>query len=148
MEIRRGHLIAVAAIAGIVGALLLGDLLIVTDEEELEALVESMTGEISAERIEAALQWVDPAAAPVEVVVFDRTEVYEDAAALADTARDGLAQLHGERLRTMRESIEVDGDTADISLQLASSRGLADVDLRLVRRADRWLITRIRIRGG
>jgi hypothetical protein len=145
MEIRRGHLLVVGGIGVGIAALLVGDALIVTDEEKLEGFVEAVTGEVSATRVGAALEWVDPASAPVEITAWGDTRLYEDAAELRERAQSALRPFHGERLRALRDSISVEDGTADVSLQLLSGRGLADIDFRLEERDGRWLVTRVRL---
>lgn len=146
MEIRRGHLVAVAGVGAAVAAYLIGDALIVSDEEKVGELVEAITGEMTAERIDAAFAWVDPATAPVEVVVFGDTRLYEDRAELRERAGDAIRVLRGQRLRALRENVEIEDGVAALSLQLLSDQGLANVDFRLEERGDRWLITRVRVR--
>jgi hypothetical protein len=146
VEIRRGHLLAAAGVAVGIAVLALGDVLIVTDEEELEGFVEAVSGEVTSERIDAALEWVDPAAAPVEIGVWGDTRVYEDGAELRSRARSALRPFIGQRLRALREGIQVEEGTGDVSLQLVSGQGMVDVDFRLERRGDRWLVTRVRVR--
>ena len=146
MEIRRGHVLVVGGIGAAIAAWVIGDAVIVTDEERVAELVEAVSGEMTAAKIDAAFEWVDPETVPVEVVAFGDTRLYEDRAELRERARDVVRVLRGQRLRALSESVEVDGDTADVGVRLLSDQGMGDVDFRLEKRGERWLVTRVRLR--
>jgi hypothetical protein len=132
------------ALAIVVGAWLGLDELIVTEEERLEAFANDVTGPVEPARIDAALAtWTDPATQPVELRGFGRSEVYgaEHAAELASRAREALRTYGGERLRKMRQGIEVRDDEASVSLRIVSGRGMVDVDFGLRKHGDRWLVS-------
>jgi len=137
--------LVVAALAAVVAAWCGVDALIVTDEERLEQLVEDVTGPMDQERMTRALSWTDPSVEPVEVVAFGNTEVYTDGAELRARASQAVSRLSGDDLRVLRSSITVEGDVGTIALQLLSGRGMGNLEIRLRRHGDRWIVDRVRV---
>ena len=133
-------------VLGIAGWLL-WDVLVVTDRERVEAIVDDATAEMTPEHIEKALHWVDVERQPLEVGVFDETRLYESGQGreLAERARTGLRRFAGESRRPLRRSIELTGDEARVSLQLVSDEGLVNVDLALRKHGDDWLVSRVHL---
>lgn len=123
------------------------DALVVTDEERLDAFVDAVTGEVETRRIDAALSHADPSRVPVEVVVGDDVHTYADGQEvdLAERTRRALTPLEDEHLRVLQEAVEVDGDRALVALRLRTRGGTADIQFRLVRRGDGWLVSRVRV---
>lgn len=121
------------------------DAVIVTDEERLEAFVEDVTGTVTTQRIDTAMEWVDPAAEPVEIRYFGRSDYYEEMLPLRDRAHDALRFLSGDSLRTLQEGIEVEGDRATVSLRLLSDRGMVQATFTLRRHGERWLVSEVEI---
>ena len=121
--------------------------LVVTDGERLEAFADSVTGEVSASRIDAALSYADPSRIPVEVLVADDFEVFgeDQEVDLADRAHDTLAPLEGDDARLLSRTIEIQGDDAHVALRIGTAEGTIDAQFRLVRRGDGWLVTRVRV---
>jgi len=121
------------------------DAVVVTDEERLEAFVDDVTGTVSTQRIDAALEWVDPATEPVEVRYFGRSDYYEQMPPLRERAHDALRYLSGDALRTLQEGIEVTDDRAVVGLRLLSDRGMVQATFTLRRRGERWLVSEVEI---
>lgn len=119
------------------------------DADRIGRLVSTITGELDAESVEAGLGWADPDRAPVDVRAHGLERVYGagDGEALRSEGRRALARFMGQNLRAMRQTVEIDGDEADVSLQLLSGQGMAQVDLGL-RKVDEttWLINRVSVR--
>lgn len=140
-------------VQAIVLALLLGsvavvaDALVVTDEERLDAFADAVTGEVETQRIDAALSYVDPARVPVEVLVGEQRSFYEDGQVvdLAERARETLGPYTGDDVRLLQKTIEIDGDRALVALRVGTRDGTANVQFRLVRRGDGWLVSRVRV---
>lgn len=138
----------VGGVAVIVGGWLGLDQLIVTDEEQIEELANAVTGPVEDARIDAAIrEWIDPATQPIEVTAFGQTELYdvENAAELATRAREALRSYRGERLRKLRQSIEVHDDRGRLSLRIVSVRGMVDADFDVRKHGDRWLVSAVSI---
>ena len=115
-----------------VGAWVALDALVTTDREQVEAIAAAFRGEVTDARLETALAHVDVDRMPLETQVRGTTRVYGRGAAgdLARDARRRLAPLRGARFRALRERIEVEGDEAEVQLQLASEAGVRAVDVR------------------
>ena len=67
---------ALTVLLGGVGAV--ADALVVTEREELEQFAESVTGEVSGHRIDAALRYASPASEAVEVLSRRVTESFDE----------------------------------------------------------------------
>lgn len=130
----------------IVGAWCGFDALIVTDEERLEQFVDDVTGEIDEASIVRALAWTDASSEAVEVTARGNMRVYDDQAQLETDARRNLRSFIGDNLRTLQQSIVVDGEVATVSLRLFTSRGVVDVEFRLRRHDEHWRINRVVVR--
>lgn len=142
---RRRLVIIGGALAAVVGIWWALDALVVTEEERLEAFVDDVTGTVSTERIDRALEWVDPSTEPVEIRVMGRTSYYEQMGPLRERARDALAFLEGDDLRTLQQGIEVTEDRAVVSLRLLGDRGMVQVEFTLRQHGDRWLVAEVQI---
>ncbi len=146
MELRR-ILIPAAALTGIVALYVGVDALVESPEEALEAIAEDFHGPLEPDRIQSALQWFDPDHVPVEVTARGQTRVYGNGAAdsLRRDAQRSLAPMMGESLNALRSHVEVEEDEGSIQLQLLTSRGMANVDLRLRLRNDAWNVYRVQV---
>ncbi len=136
-----GYLLGAAVLVGGVGYGL--DLLIETDEERVAMLVDDITGEITAARIDRGLAWVDPEAVPVTVEAYGISRVFEDRDTLRTQARRSLRVLMGQELRTVSRRVVVQGDAATVRLRLWGARGVSDLEFGLRKRDERWLIHRL-----
>ena len=145
---RRMLLIGVAVIAGPLLLWVVGDALVVTDEEKLEELVELATTTIGPETATGALAWTDLAAEPLELNGLGAERLYRpgDEERLAADTRSALSPLHGDDLSALGSRTEVEGDQASIWLRLFSSRGLRELDVSLRRHGDRWVVYRVNVR--
>ena len=141
-------LIQSVVVALLVGSVaMVADALVVTDEERLGAFVDAVTGDVETRRIDAALSYVDPARVPVEVMISEDSRFYEEGQEvdLAERARSTLGPYTGEEVRLLQKSIELDGDRALVALRVGTRHGTANVQFRLVRRGDGWLVSRVRV---
>jgi hypothetical protein len=123
------------------------DALVESPEEALEAIAEDFQGPLDSGRIQSALRWFDPDHVPVEVSARGQTRVYGNGAAdsLQRDAERALAPMMGDSLRALRSHVEVEDDEGAIQLQLLTSRGMANVDLRLRFRSDAWKVYRVQV---
>lgn len=123
------------------------DALVVTDQERLEAFVDSVTGEVETRRIDAALSYVDTARVPVEITVGEEYRTYDEGQEvdLAERARRTLAPFTGQDVRVLQKAIEIDGERALVALRIGTREGTANLQFRLVRRGDGWLVSRVRV---
>ncbi len=146
---RRAWLGVGAAVVAIAAALLAWDALVETDEERLEGFVAEVTGSVSAGRVDAARRrWIDLSRQPFEVSALGESLYYGpgDDAALAERASAVARELSGVDLRTLSRGITVDGDEARITLRLLSrERGMGQVEWRLQRHGDDWLVERLAV---
>ncbi len=138
---------AALALAALAGAFVLWDVLVVTDEERLEALVDDATGTLSATGIERArARWVDPSRQPFELSALGESTLYdeEDEEALNERTRQAIATLSGSDVRRVSSSIEVDGDQAIVTLRaLSDLQGMVSVEWTLHRHGNDWLVARM-----
>lgn len=141
-------LVQTVLVALLVGSVaLVADALVVTDEERLEAFVQAVTGEVETRRVDAALAYAEPARVPVETLVGNDSTYYVEGQEvdLAERARRILAPYTGEDVRLLQKSIEIDDDRALVALRLGTREGTSNVQFRLVRRGDGWLVSRVRV---
>ncbi|MCS6797834.1 MAG: hypothetical protein NZ898_04790 [Myxococcota bacterium] len=134
-------LLPVAAI----GAVVSYDALTQSDEERVRGLLDAMEqGEVDAAWIERLLRWVEPAVVPLEARWQGEQRFFDgtNAAELAPLARRVLGRYRGQRLRALRERIEVDGSSARLWAQLLTPDGIVELTVDLERVDDRWLVTR------
>jgi hypothetical protein len=142
---RRSVLWGVLGVGAVVVVLIAYDALVVTDEERLEAFVDSVHGEVTSERIDEALSHCDPSIEPVEVQVFGDTTLYTDSSELESRARESLRRFSGDDLRVMTSSVRVEDGRGNIRLRLLSSRGMMRVDFTLVAHGERWLVSKVMV---
>lgn len=119
------------------------------DEDRIGHLVSTITGEVSSESISSGLEWLDPERLTIDVQARGIERVYGpgDTDALRAESRRALSRYLGQNLRAMRQSIQVDGDEARVTLQLLSDQGVANVELGLRKLDDTtWLVNRVRVR--
>ena len=143
---RRSVAYVLGAIVAVAAVVIVVDLAIVTDEERLEPFLDAVTGNVTPERVDAALAFTNPSRQPVEVHAMGATQLYEDAATLRERAHEGLRPLQGESLRILGESMEVADDRATISVRFISSRaGMATATFDLRKRDDAWLLASVSV---
>ncbi len=143
-------LLAVAVIAWATG--LLGE----SAEDQVNAVADDFHGQLSADRLDAAMSHLDPTVAPVEVRGPSLmggpgfTRVYGNGA-LPNLRRDAmraLAPVMGETFTELRRSVEMadDDEAASVALELLStSRGTVRVELGVVRDGERWLVRKVAV---
>jgi hypothetical protein len=145
---RRTLVIGVAVIAGPILLYVVGDALVVSDEEKLGELVDLATTTVGPETVTAALAWTDLAAEPLELNGLGAERLYRpgDEERLAADARSALSPLYGDDLSALGSRTEVERGQASIWLRLFSSRGLRELDLSLRRHGERWVVYRVNVR--
>lgn len=129
------------------GIAAIADALVTTESERLDAFVDAVTGEVESRRIDDALDYADPSREPVELVIGDRVETFEEGQEvdLAERARDTLAPFTGEEVRLLQRHVEIDQDQAEVALRLHTPDGIVNVQFRLRRHGDGWLVHRVRV---
>jgi hypothetical protein len=123
------------------------DALVVTDQERMEEFVKAVTGQVSDDRIDNALQYADPERLEVDLVQASRMRHYGSGnlAELRPTARKALAPLAGNNLRLIQKSISVDGNSARVALRVRTEAGLANTVFDLRRYEEDWLLRRVTV---
>lgn len=139
--------IALAALVLVV-ALVAYRSLVVTDRDRVERFAEAVSGEVTPERIDAAMRYVDPDRQPVEVTAYESTESYGPGQreALHRRVRERLRAASGQRFRVLRRSITVGPQSASVSMQLYSSEGMPTAEYVLRKHGDDWLVETARVR--
>lgn len=139
-----------AAVLVIGGALFAYDALVETEEERLEVFVDDVTGSVTRGRVDVARsRWVDLSRQPFEVSAMGQSWLFEEGEEdeLTDQASSSLRGIFGTNLRVMSTTMQIEGDTATVTLQLVSrERGLGMVEWRLSKDGEDWLVERLAVR--
>jgi hypothetical protein len=141
--------IIVAAFAAVaIGAVVVADWLVVTEEERLEGFVDTVTGRIDDARIERALSWTDPKRQPVELTFRGQSFRFEadNSDDLRSKAYMHLASYQGEKLTLLSKSIEVKGLHATIVVDTLSRRGRTTVEYEVRKTGEQWLVSGVFVR--
>ncbi len=138
--------ILVTAVAGIAMAV---DALVLTDEERLEAFTDTLTGDVTDQRIDQALDFADPDREPVELIAGHTRSFYNDGqgAELAERAHHELAPLAGSEATLLQRTIHIDGDEALVAVRVRTREGVIDASFNLTRHGDGWLIRKVRVQS-
>ncbi len=147
-DMQRLFLPALAVLLGGLSVFLVADALVITDEEKLEAFVDELTHETPDKRVDGALHYADTSRVDVEVTSPEDRAQYGDGEdlELADHLRDALASLDHGSVSLIQRTVRVDGDDGMAALRLDTEEGVVDAEFRFVRRADGWLLRRVRVR--
>jgi hypothetical protein len=141
---RRSVAYVLLGVVVVIGVGLIVDAVVVTEEERLEVFLDSVTGEVTSEKIASALAWVDTSRQPVEVSVRGQSNLYEDDESLQERARDSMRRFIGQDLRILGESIVVEDDRATIHIRVINSQlGMVNVDFDLRKRGEDWLVAKV-----
>ncbi len=145
---QRFFLPGLIAIVSILSVVLVADVLVITDEEKLEAFVDELTDDSPDKRVDGALHYADTSRVDVEVTSPDDRAYYGDGEdlQLADHLRDALASLDHGHVSLIQRTVRVDGDDGMAALRLDTEDGVLDAEFRFVRRPDGWLLRRVRVR--
>ncbi len=135
-------LLAISAVTFVV------DVLIVTDEERLEAFIDELTDDNPDKRVDSAIHFADPSRVDVEVASAADRARYGDGEdmELADHLRDALASLDHGTIDVMQSTVHIQGDDGMAALRVDTAEGVVDAEFRFVRRSDGWLLRRVRVR--
>lgn len=148
MMTRRNLVIAAAGATLLVAAMVVGDVLIVTDEERLEDFSDAIAGTIDHGWVTNCLKYVDPARQSVTVEARGSSYSYgrEDGGRLTEDAHLRLSPFYGTNLHLMGRTIEVDGDKARVVLHTFSRQGgRATIDLDMKKRGEDWLVAYVKV---
>ncbi len=123
------------------------DAMVVTDEERILTFIETVTGEVRADRIDAALHYVDPVRQPVEITIGEQRDTYSAAQSLNLTTRtrEALEPMLGKQIRLIQHHLQIDNDRVHVTLRAATPSGAFNVFFTLARHGDGWLIQRMRL---
>jgi hypothetical protein len=143
---RRTLAYVLVVILVMVGVGLAVDALVVTEEERLEVFLDSVTGEVTSEKIDAALGWVDTGRQPVEVFVMGESRLYEDDDTLRERAQGSMRQFLGQDLRILGESITVEDDRATVHIRVINGQlGMVNANFDLRKRGEDWLVAKVSV---
>jgi len=125
------------------------DALVLTDEERLEAFTDKLSGDVTNQRIDEALDFADPDREPVELMSGRFHAYYDDGqgAELAERAHRELAPLTGSEATMLQRSIHIDGNQALVAVRVRTRGGVVDARFDLERHGDGWLIQRVRLQS-
>jgi hypothetical protein len=119
-----------------------------TDEDRVRAFSEAITGELSQERVQTAIdKYVDLNTQVLDVGAYGESRSYnaQDRATLDADARRRLPRFYGTRLQILKRHIELKGTTAYLELQLFSKEGMASLRCELHKHGERWLLGALRL---
>ncbi len=144
----RLHVLIILTIVASVGAVAaVADALVVTDQERLEAFVEAVSGEVSGDRIDDALAYVQTGRAPLTFRAGPEEHYFDDRDAdFARRARRALRPLLGTDAELVQQNIEIEGDHADVHLRVRTAGGVVNGSIELEKAGGRWLVTRAMLR--
>jgi hypothetical protein len=145
---QRFFLPGLIVVLSVLSVALVADALVITDEEKLEAFVDDLTDDSPDKRVDGALHYADTSRVDVEVTSPDDRAYYGDGddLELADHLRDALASLDHGSVSLLQRTVRVRGDDGLAALRLDTEDGVLDAEFRFVRRADGWLLRRVRVR--
>jgi len=137
----------VAAMVLGAASLAAADLVIVTDEERIDGLIDDVAA--ARHKGNTLLRAVDLSRSGLEVSVGRRVERYGagDDAAVVQRAADLDDRLGGAPLEVRQRQITIEGDRARVILNLARDDERIGCDVTLHRAGDRWLLERVRVMG-
>ncbi len=137
----------VAAMVLGVASLAAADLVIVTDEERIDGLIDDVAA--ARHKGNTLLRAVDLSRSGLEVSVGRRVEHSGagDDAAVLERATDLDDRLGGAPLEVRQRQITIEGDRARVILNLARDDERIGCDVTLHRVGDRWLLERVRVMG-
>lgn len=147
---RRRLVYAAILLVAVVGGLVAYDALVETDEERLERLGDAVSGTLSLERMRGArANWVDLDRQPLEVSALGESWLFREGEreALDDRARVSLRPVLGDRLRVLSSGVEIEGESATVSMRVLADRGgLYQLAFDLEKVEGDWLIARLAVR--
>ena len=136
----------VAALALFGGVVAAADAMVVSDEEQLTELLETLTEQSPGARIDGVLSWVDLQQAPLRISERGHSVRFEDGdTELASTLQDVLAPFDAEELDVVQRSVHVDGDQGRVALRVRDQGELYDATFTLRRNGQGWLVTSVRV---
>ncbi len=147
MSARPFVIYALTLLTMIGGFAAVGDALVVTDEERLDELVESLVSAPAGERVDRALDFAAPAREPVELLARGRANRFGDGdeVDLANRARQLLAPFEVDGIDVVQRSIDIRGESARVVVRARSGEGYINALFDLRRHGERWLIERLRV---
>jgi hypothetical protein len=131
----------------VIGAYVILDTLIVTDEERVREFATALNGPVSTQYVDHLLRWVDLEVHALEVQVRGESFLYRagERSRLVEEAHRGLSIIMGSRVRTLSRRITIEGDDARVEVRLFSQGGVRDARFRLRRNGETWLVERVRV---
>ncbi|MDB4971812.1 MAG: hypothetical protein JWN48_153 [Myxococcaceae bacterium] len=136
-------LILTLSISGVAVA---ADVLVVTEREQLDSFVDTVTRNRVEERLDGALSYLDPSAVPcrlqhgAEAQEFGAGESNE----LADALRSALGVFDSTEQHLLQHAVKVEDDRATVTTRMGDPGYEQTVIYDLVRTGERWLVKRVR----
>lgn len=137
----RRHLIAgVGAALAALGAFFLTR--VDPDQAAIEAFASCFTGELTPEKVERALAYVDTTAASLEVAAYGEEHAYgpSDAQEVRERAHTAARSLRGTPRRALQKRIEVHPPRASLWMRLVSDDGMTEASFTFRKVGARWLV--------
>lgn len=144
---RRTVLLAAGALTAFITSLVVGDCLIVTDEERLEEFVDVVSTKVDYEHLQAALRYVDLTRQPLTAVVRGQEHHFGRGSAetFSGYARQALSPYMGQRLALLSSSIKVEDRSAKVVADTLSRLGRTHAEYELRKIGDDWLVQLVRV---
>ncbi len=128
------------------GVAVAADALVVTQREQLDSFVESVTRRRVDERLDGALTYVDPDVVPCRLQHAGEAQEYgsEQGAEFAEAIRAALSVFDRGEQQLLQHAERIDGESARVTTRMGDSGYEQTVIYDLVRRNDRWLVRSVR----
>ena len=128
------------------GVAVAADALVVTQREQLESFVDTVTRPRVDDRLDGALTYVDPDVVPCRLHHAGQAHEYgsEQGAEFAEAVRSALSVFDGGEQRLLQHAERIDGENARVTTRMGDSGYEQTVIYDLVRRDDRWLVRSVR----
>jgi hypothetical protein len=144
--VKRIWMPVVIAAVSLSGVAVAADALVVTPREQLDGFVDAVTRSHTEQRLDGALDYVDPGTAPLRLTHDGTQHEYGggDVSALAEELRSALSVFDSREQSLLQQSQRIDGDRATVTTRIGDSSYEQTVIYELVRKGKRWLVRGVR----
>ena len=136
-------LVFVVSVSGVAVA---ADVLVVTEREQLDGFVDTVTRDRVEERLDGALSYVNPEIVPLRVQHGSQADEYGagDDNEMAAAVRSALGVFDSQEQHLLQHAVKVEDDHATVTTRMGDPSYEQTVIYDLVRSDKRWLVKRVR----
>lgn len=137
---------AVIVALSLSGVAVAADALVVTPREQLDGFVDAVTRPRTEQRLDGALDYVEPSTAPFRLTHDGRQQEYggDEVGALTEELRSALSVFDSREQGLLQQSQRIDGDRATVTTRIGDNSYEQTVIYELVRKEGRWLVRGVR----